>query len=571
MKIYRYIYTAFLSVLLFVSCDKGDSGVNLPAPVSDSDGNALTLTIDTRSITPGNGDPLNGGGMKDLLVLVVEGENGIVSDDPLDAGFVSLRRVMGREYITYATAATSQEIKFTGLQLGKYTVYAYANTTTSSIINELLSTTTDASVPGVKMLRPDGSGEATDNNIYFINSLHRDQLFRELAGAALPNVGSGNMLITGYQEINIGVGNNSATVELKRPVVHFSFEMCNHSNYYMRINAPTIKFGDFNPSTTYVQPHEQLYSSLVYREMPQYVLGDKIDLNNDSENDIDANGYIDIPPKTDQIIYDKYLYENKVAYTGDDDNPYVFSMDVQFIRKDNYTVYKVDGATVVTDLTSAEQCGNVILAVTDADGNTMYLGDNGGMPEVTPILKTSCMWTIAQSGGGYTIRNNSTGRYLRVLCADQQLSPEVRPVTRSELPVTAAVSLSDISTDVSLSLAAGNVSMFVTGDGTNYYVQADIENETVSLTTTESLWAISYVASPQEDVYVDEILVGETSIERSKMKIVDYNTGVVLDMYEMLRNQKVEVAVNAYFNDKTNEFDYECVPWERVSNEVEFE
>lgn len=571
MKIYRYIYTAFLSVLLFVACNNGDTGVDLPAPDSDPDGNALTLTIDTRSITPGNGDPLDGGGMKDLLVLVVAGENVVETKDSLDDVYSSVRSVVGREYITYATAATSQEIKFTGLQLGKYTIYAYANTTTSDIINELLSTTTDASVPGVKMLRVDGSAEATDNNIYFRNNLHRDQLFMELAGTALPNVGSGNMLITGYQEISIGVGNNSATVELKRPLVHFSFEMCNHSNYYMRINAPTIEFGNFNPSTTYILPHEQFYSSLVYREMPQYVLGDEIDLNNDGENDINSNGYIDIPPKTDQIIYDKYLYENKVAYTGDDDNPYVFSMDVQFIRKDNYTVYKTDGATVVTDLTSAEQYGNVILAVTDADGNTMYLGDNGGMPEVTPILKTSCMWTIAQSGSGYTIRNNSTGRYLQVLCTDRQLSPETRPVTRSELPVTAAVSMSNTSTDVSLSLADGNVSMFVTDDGTNHYVQADTENGTVSLATTESLWAISYIASPQEDVYVDEILVGETSIEKSKMKIVDYNTAVVSDMCEMLRNQKVEVAVNAYFNDKTNEFDYECVPWERVSNEVEFE
>ena len=60
------------------------------------------------------------------------------------------------------------------------------------------------------------------------------------------------------------------------------------------------------------------------------------------------------------------------------------------------------------------------------------------------------------------------------------------------------------------------------------------------------------------------------SITNSLIKVIDRNTAAVKPMTEQLRNQHIEIVINAYYNDASGKFNFVVLPWTEKNEEVEF-
>jgi hypothetical protein len=60
------------------------------------------------------------------------------------------------------------------------------------------------------------------------------------------------------------------------------------------------------------------------------------------------------------------------------------------------------------------------------------------------------------------------------------------------------------------------------------------------------------------------------SIENAQIKVVDKQTAAVKPMTEQLRNQHIEIVINAYYNDASGKFNFVVLPWTEKNEEVEF-
>lgn len=233
------------------------------------DTGSLVLTFDTRAATPGDGEVSTGGGIDDLLVLLVNNN---------DAG--TKNYVQGKELKTGLSNATTCTVSFENVVLGSYSVYVYANT--------------DGLTDLATILDLEKGDEFTSG--------HADLKFSALTGDAVPNV-SEKMLLTARKDIEIVLGTNSTRVELLRPYVRFLVELNNLSDKKMTVSS--LSFSQFNASTSYVIPHDNQFNpGGSYRDLPP------------------LSGGIVIPKGETKIIYNEYLYESKAV-------DYSFDMDLQ--------------------------------------------------------------------------------------------------------------------------------------------------------------------------------------------------------------------------------------------------
>lgn len=337
--------------LLLFACAKEEN------PTPDGVGQ-LVVSIDTgafsRADSPGDGNIYDGGGMEDLTLVLVN-PNGVV------AAIERFTDLTGDEQRV-------KRVSFEHLDVGNYTVCAYANTR-RSYLNEaetLLST----------LAVGDAFGAA-----------ERDALFTTRTGRDTPAMSATEpLLVTAVQEVAIEMGTTTTSLVLLRPIVRFEVRLHNHATYPMRVTDVTTS--DFNPSTGYLLPHGGVIpSSAAYRALPAY---DTFTGGTDVEVAAGAN----------TVIYRTELFENRAA-------DYTLGMELSIsVPMESASTQNVNTLAAGTQYALLNRSSD------------RYLIDNGGQLSAVDALTDAptmqhALWTFSGTGSGY-LTNVATGnRYYR--------------------------------------------------------------------------------------------------------------------------------------------------------------
>ncbi len=326
----------------------------LPEELSSEQGTlnvVLRATTVTRATTPGDGNLYDGGGMEDVTLVLVN-SMGNISE------------------IQKVTSLTGEEqriksVTFVNLDVGNYTLYAYANVE-RSLLGEVRN-----------MLSALNVGDRFDSSRY-------DALFTSLTNRTTPIIDDSHpLLLTASKAISVGVENSSIAIDLLRPIVKFEVRLFNHSTYPMQIDD--VSFSNFNPSTGYILPKNgEIPSSVVYRGLPLY-------------DTYTGGSDIVVPAMSDQCIYQTALFENRAP-------SYTMSLTIKGGNDELVTT-----TTLSTTATYALK----------NQSTNRYLADNGSGRLVVvsspdnAVSREHALWRFSSTSSGY-ITNVATGnRYYR--------------------------------------------------------------------------------------------------------------------------------------------------------------
>ena len=305
-------------------------------------GNAsLTLEVATSALTrasaPGNGDLYNGGGMEDLTVVLVNSSN-----------------VIAAKLQVTGLTENDQKIKVVtldGLDVGNYTLYVLANTE-RGLFSEAKTLLSGLNVG---------------------DSWNKDALFTPLTSTNVPTMNGHNpLLLTAAKAVTLGINDNYTTIDLLRPIVWFQVKLYNHSDKEMKVS--NLSFGNFNPSTGYLFPHDgAVPSSAQYRSLPA------------------SGGGITVPGGTNLVVYETTLFENNAP------DRYTMSMTLQ-----------TEGSTMVNATSIAT---NTRYALRNRSTNRYLVDNNGtlGVATYTGVVPETALWMFSGTSNGW-LTNVGTGK-----------------------------------------------------------------------------------------------------------------------------------------------------------------
>ena len=347
--LYKLI-TSWILLLVLFACTQEEESILAP-----QGSGSLTLTIAStpasRAETPGDGNLAGGGGMEDLTLVLVN-PVGRISE------ISQLSGLTGAEQ-------TIKTVTFSNLDVGNYTIYAYANTQRAQL--------SEARTLLANLTKGGSFTTAT-----------RDALFSAMSGTTTPRIHTSEpLLLTAFKEVEVGIGNSSEQIDLLRPVVWFEVRLFNHSEQEMQIQE--ISFSNFNPSTGYLLPHGgTIPSAATYRSLPSL------------EEYTNGTDMV-VAPNTEQTIYETALFENRAS-------SYTMSLQIGV------------GGAMWTDAVAISTKKAYALC-NRSTGN--YLVDNGnGRLAVVDALEEArsqehALWSFSGESSGY-ITNVATGnRFFR--------------------------------------------------------------------------------------------------------------------------------------------------------------
>ena len=341
------------------------------------------------------------------------------------------------------------------------------------------------------------------------DSARYNALFTSLSGRTTPVMNDINpMLLTASKAISVAVENSSVSIDMLRPIVWFEVKLFNHSNHPMTVSD--VSFSKFNPSTSYILPKDGVIPSTVtYRDLPTYATysgGTDVVVEEDSES----------------TIYAATLFENRAS---------------------SYTISLTSKVSSIgfTDMVSIASTSDGYMLRNRSTGK--YLVDNGSGQMVLMDFNNianinNAQWRFSKTSTGYMTNVGTGKRYYR-----------------STTSATTGSNLSFAMSSGYLRISYGS------GRNTSYLFD---DNGTPNFSTS----ATGDVRDWQ--IRKREVVESSASITNSLIKVIDRNTAAVTPMTEQLRNQHIEIVINAYYNDASGKFNFVVLPWTEKNEEVEF-
>ncbi len=448
----------------------------------------------------GDGNTFDGGGMEDLVLVLIDEGDRVVSKKTFtfNGSVWSSSDAIIDSNVENKSITTS----FTDLDVAKYTVFAYANVNNSlSYFGDIKSKLDAVTVGGIFTLE--------------------DATFDVLGNAdstTTPTVNSTDpMLLTARELVEIEVGANTAVVEMKRPLVEFNFKVVNHSS--KQLNITNLKFKNFNPQTSYITPHDAIYAedatNNIYRKLP--------------DSEFDTTPAV-IAATEEEVIYKTYLYEN-TAESG----RYQFGMTLA-----------LDGAQIETSVTVYSGTMNAVNENLVADTpyllkNTttnVFLINNGGTLSTTSTISNAnyldAEFIFSNAGSGY-IQNIKSGDkfYGGSLTASNNI---------------------------------GNNWTFYTYGSGRYYIyygssvlRTDSDgNLNMESNWSNAIWQLYTANTTTKPVTKD---LDPLSVTNQQISYIQ-NNGVAAPLTQMLRNQKITITLNVYFEETSGTFRFYIEEWD---------
>lgn len=446
----------------------------------------------------GDGNIFDGGGMEDLtLVLIDEGD-----------------RVVSKKTFTFKGSgwdSPDAEIKsnvenksvtttFTDLDVAKYTVFAYANVEESLEYFGDIKSKLDAVTVGDTFTLEDATFDVLDN----------------ADPPATPEVNNTDpMLLTARELVEIEVGANTAVVEMKRPLVEFNFKVVNHSSY--QLNITNLEFKNFNPQTSYITPHDAIYpqsANNIYRDLP------------DSEFDITpaviaANG--------EDVVYKTYLYENTA-----ESERYQFGMTLA-----------LDGAQISTSV--------------PVYSGTMTAVD-GDLVAGTPYLLKNTTTNVFLINNGGTLSTTSTISKANYLDAEFIFSNAgsgyIQNIKSKDKFYGGSLTESDNGNNWTFYKTTGSGRYYIYR-GSSVLRTDSYGNLNMEYNWVNAIWQLYTANTTTETVTKD---IDPLSVTNQQISYIQDN-GVAAPLKEMLRNQKITVTLNVYFEETSGTFRFYIEEW----------
>ena len=495
-----------LAILFAGGCSHSDDGLSAgqKGTLVVSLNTPIDIDVEQTRVDLGDGNLSDGGGMEDLLLVLVNPNNKVVAKKFYEYN-TSTDTWSGDELSAYE-GNKSVTTSFTDLDVAIYKMYTYAN------INRSLSYFGDLKT----ML----------NNIVVGNDFAlADATFADLGNSTpttAPTVDASNpMLLTACEEVHIEVGTTQAVVEMLRPLVEFNFKVVNHSS--KQLNITYLKFKNFNPQTSYITPHDAIYAedatNNIYRELPASGFSDT------TPAVIAANG-----ENGEAVVYKTYLYENTAP-----SNRYQFDIDLEL----------PDAVYETTQLVINEH--NNAFNTTDK-----YLLKNGN-------------YFLMVNGDNLTLVQESALNATNITNAEFKFSGTTGYLYNvgTEKRFYSSTSASGSVDDLTFSHQGSGVYQiyYQTSSTRTYYLRRnDSSVEYKYNRTSNRNWQLYKSELKTVTTPVDPLTASDQQISYIQ------DNGVAAPLTQMLRNQKVTVTLNVYFEETSGVFRFYVEEWSTGHN-----
>lgn len=296
------------ALLLVVACQRQ------PAGEASEEYGTLKLQIGSGALTKaGDPDPADGDVFHNVLVVVADKDGTVKSSVFKQYPCTEANKPLNQEVLDVENTNTDW-IYFVNLKVGYYQVYAYAN------IDE--KAWQQADISSLNNLDAIATAITSGDNF-------PDRQFATLEGTAVPAFPNNYMLLTGHDELYVGVDPYIGRIDLYRPVVKFEVVLDNHTPFPIQLTD--LHFNNFNASKSYLIGRTDESGDPVipegneYRSLPAFV------------------GPANVPAQSQATIYSKLLYENCL---GQD---YRMFATVRFANPDGSPVPDETGQKYLTD------------------------------------------------------------------------------------------------------------------------------------------------------------------------------------------------------------------------------
>ena len=484
----------------------------------------LMLQIRTGEVSTKAGSP--SGDKFHNVLIVVANNNGHVVD---------------KKYKEYPDdePTNNDNLWFQGLKVGYYQVYAYAN---------IKATDTDWLDPGQSIydierrIRSDKDDPNDDSLLD--QPLNPDRQFRQLSltGTDTPAALSDDnwMLMTGHDELYVGVDICIGQVDLYKPVVKFNVVLDNHTEFDVTLTQ--LYFNNFNASDSYligrvsengdpIIPSENMYRAMPSLEAPVIVeSGEKV------------------------TVFPKLLYENQF---GQD---YRMFATLQLTDSQNHLREEVLTSQSVRRIPYSEianmQNGDelTVLAVTPNTTNGAFIGFRSGeglkyqtaafnfeegyrysAEEVLANSQINSTFTLTLSkdaSGLYHLKQTASGKDLFETVDGKNCNGlTLVEVQKGEMPASDHYPIS--------SEFIGSLCRFTYNGSSLFFNNGQLKLST-DISYGNRMWAF-YEIHPEGTV----------------LKIIDQQTSRVSTLTRMIRGQELTAVMNVYFEDVDDMFKFD--------------
>ena len=537
----------------------------LPEPVETEGYGTLTLQIGPgvdAVLTKSEPDPKDGEVFHNILVIVAD-KDGVVMDKVYKEYpcTEALGNIPPNQAGKNVTATDNDWIYFVNLKVGYYHVYAYANIEEPDwqIPGETIEDIEKALVPA--KVNPDNPGTVDPNRQFA--TLNKNKNSNDNDAPEFPDH---CMLLTGHDELYVGVDPYIGRIDLYRPVVKFEVILDNHTPYPIQLTD--LNFNKFNASDSYLIGRKDADGNPVipdgnsYRELPAF------------------SGPANIPSGAQATVYRQLLYENRI---GQD---YRMFAKVRFANPDGSAVLDESGQQYLTD--DATRSGNPlsrnmtsatirrvpyedirdmangasmnVLMVTPNTGNGGFLGYKN-TPSDQRIVFYSATYNFEdsfRSKAEALLKDKEVNTYYQLrLYKDANGKYHIFRDTRDLL------TLADSSID-GVSLTKGDLP-------TNYPISKDFTGSLCRFTNgNKSLFynELKLKFDGNADYGNRMWTFYEIHPEGTVLKLIDRETSRVSTLTHMIRGQKLTAVMNVYFEAESGEFTFSLdnAYWEEGHN-----
>lgn len=233
----RFLIMSLLAILGAISCTREEVTRNLITV------NLFTGDLQTRSKTPGDGDPADGGGIfldsgnPDLVILLVSAGDVVVATYPDSEHNYSLLE----SGATSTSASVIFDFDAPSLADGMYTVYAFANT------------------GGYWTMAGQGGGQTAKDYLLSLTSgtAVENLAFSPLTENTNPSVINGRLPLSAKGTVSVSNGTSDVTLELIRCVAKVTVEFINNTEEDLTLTSFSNTFKKLCPDRGYVIRHTE--------------------------------------------------------------------------------------------------------------------------------------------------------------------------------------------------------------------------------------------------------------------------------------------------------------------------
>ena len=510
--------------------------------------------------------------------------------------------IVKKVYLSDINPSTnSQSVNFTDLSPGNYTVYAYANITS-----------TEWQKSG-EHIADYAITEGTTNISAFI-----DKELVTLTSTDIPSYPSTAMLLTGKKDIVVGLTATNETIQLKRPVSRLKVYVRNHTTQAVTIND--IHFSHINPDKAYVIEHTDsegqplLPAGTSYRLLPAFstTLGDVASVSGTQAGDTPAK----------VLVYSRLLYENKSTNSyklfanmtlgsstmelgerpfGPIDYYTLNSMDVDesvdvllvnpqiakrsgrifcYISSDNYMAWESAGYESYSDYfgrareiyygSTDSQEGTDVMgenSVPTANGYTRWYGDASKIPDKNNTETAAYQFCTVRKIN-YEPEANKQNKYFHALSKgsdglftfsglaynNNDNDKRVTGSTITKLRIEEGTVNNKIPQDIRGKLVRFKATNSTGSGFNNRYMQANAYYDANEARKVES--NLKFVSGGSTNQDRQFILFGKY-VSGGQLKRLESGTNKEITLTYMSRNEDIEVVIDVYYADQTGILSFE--------------